>query len=131
MHLYKPNPICGPITYKMGKVFAMLTTNLARAGLALYALPLCLPALYRLPPACRWFDSNHSLQSILMACRLPCPCRFACPACRFHGLPCLPLAHGLPAAAPPTVAPWIANKKALGHCMGEPMQPPRAFRFHG
>lgn len=69
------------------------------------------------PAACRIAAALPALPAVFMACR----------TCR--------AAHGLPVAAIACRAahngPQSAHKKALGHCMGEPMQPPRACRFYG
>jgi hypothetical protein len=82
------------------------------------ACPACLPPRCpSWPAACRIAAALPALPAVFMACR----------TCR--------AAHGLPVAAIACRAahndPQSAHKKALGHCMGEPMQPPRACRFYG
>lgn len=90
-------------------------------------------------PACRLPRCRFRLPCCLAAaacaaCRLkPCrlPCRYAFPpACRFAAA-CLPLGFAVLGVRLPTMAPLSAQKKALGNSTGEPLQPPRAYRFYG
>lgn len=110
-------PFCLPKVVQNLPVLPAL--HLPRCRLLPAALPACRVSPHGLPPAV-------ILTACLPCCRMRCPLWPAAIACRMTA------AHYIgPACRVPVKRPESAHKKALGQSMGEPMQPPRACRFHG